>query len=718
MQLRDYQQKAIDEVAAAFRRGASSAVVSAATGVGKSVLFRRVAEGCAQKGNRSLLVVHGEALVRQAAKHFRSSGLTVGVEMGTEASRGHEQVVVASIDTIRNRLARFPEDAFSVVQVDECFPAGTLVDGRPIETLKVGDLVRSYNEETRTVEMRPVVRLFKNQARALVRITLDDGRMLVCTEGHPMAVKGCQDVGYVPALHCEGRDLVGDFEESGGVLTRCLYRVDEVVHVDAKTHATDGFVYNIEVEHNHNYFVDGLLVHNCHHAMAASYLRTLAHFGFAVPTVDEKGNISDTVKTPRRGKARLIGYTATPDRGDKRDIMHVFDVLAFEYGIQQAIDDGWLVRPVQEMCTLDGLDLSVVRRTAGDLNAKQLAKALEPVLEPMAREIARVAGTDPCLIYSPLVTLAERMTALLQRVDPGPRIETITGETDADTRKRWFAAFQAGLLARLSSVGTLTEGVDLPAARIAAVCRMTTVRALYAQIVGRVLRLPPGVDHLLTAAARKAAIAASSKPTAIVLDFAGNAGKHKLIRLVDLFADDLPDGITDLAAKKVSEFDGDPMQAIAAALAEIKAMEEAMRGKAMVRTVVDPFDVFDVPRERDSWGRPATDGQLAALVNYGVVPFKAGKNDEETMAARHRAMETARKMFDFKQASRFLDRVTSRSNANMATVKQIKILMGKGVPQDRALALTFEQASQAIDGLSRSKWVATSAWMRQWAQAS
>ena len=38
------------------------------------------------------------------------------------------------------------------------------------------------------------------------------------------------------------------------------------------------YVYNIEVEQNHNYFADGLLVHNCHHTSAGTWAKALQHF--------------------------------------------------------------------------------------------------------------------------------------------------------------------------------------------------------------------------------------------------------------------------------------------------------------------------------------------------------------------------------------------------------------------------------------------------------
>lgn len=540
---------------------------------GKSRLFRRVAEGAAEKGHRSMLIVRGDALVRQAATHFRASGLSVGVEMGTMRSAG-EQVVVASVDSLRGRMDRFTKSDFAVVQIDEC-----------------------------------------------------------------------------------------------------------------------------------------------HHCMAPSQLRILADLGFAVPEVSDKGEILES-KTPRETDALLVGYTATPDRGDKLDIMQVFETVAFEYDIQTAIGDGWLVPIRQEMCVLDGLDLSKVRTAAGDLSAAELGRVLEPLIEPMAREICEVAGMRPTIIYSPLVKLAHQMTDVLRRVEPGPRVETIDGATDDQRRQEFFAAFQQGVLQRLSSVGTLTEGVDLPAAAVAAVCRMTKVRALYTQIVGRVLRLPPGVDHLPTAEARRLAISRSVKPYATVLDFAGNSGRHKLVRLIDLFTDDLAPGVADLAAKHLDEADGDPMGAIGLALSEIEEMVARVRGSKIERILVDPFELWDIPRQRDSWGRLATPAQVDTLLNAGVVPVKRGRSPTEQAAAMKAARDEISRLFDFKSASKMIDRIVGRTRQDLATVKQVRMLISKGIPRDRAMELTFADANKSIDELERCGWKPTTAWIRRWASSA
>jgi hypothetical protein len=73
-----------------------------------------------------------------------------------------------------------------VLGIDECFPAGTLVGGRPIESLQVGESVPSWDEQTGQPCLRPVEHLFRSVPSALVRVRLADGDSIVCTPNHPI----------------------------------------------------------------------------------------------------------------------------------------------------------------------------------------------------------------------------------------------------------------------------------------------------------------------------------------------------------------------------------------------------------------------------------------------------------------------------------------------------------------------------------------------------
>jgi superfamily II DNA or RNA helicase/intein/homing endonuclease len=149
----------------------------------------------AQAGRRILFLAHRRELINQTYRKLRDVGLPddgVGVIMATDARRRPTAPVqVASIDTLRYR-ARPPAD---VVFVDEFFPAGTLVDGRPIETIRVGDRVRSFNHRTAQVELRTVQHVFTSAPSTLVTVQLASGERITCTAGHPFFTSR----GYIPA---------------------------------------------------------------------------------------------------------------------------------------------------------------------------------------------------------------------------------------------------------------------------------------------------------------------------------------------------------------------------------------------------------------------------------------------------------------------------------------------------------------------------------------
>jgi len=88
--------------------------------------------------------------------------------------------------------------------IDECFPAGTLIDGIPIEEIKPGDIVSSFNHSTGKIEPRPVVRLFKQESNALVRLHLSNGTSIECTANHPFFTA---EEGYQPASIIEGMTI-------------------------------------------------------------------------------------------------------------------------------------------------------------------------------------------------------------------------------------------------------------------------------------------------------------------------------------------------------------------------------------------------------------------------------------------------------------------------------------------------------------------------------
>lgn len=72
-----------------------------------------------------------------------------------------------------------------IIDEGHCFPAGTLVDGRPIETFKTGDVIRAFDHASGRIVMSRVLNRQVRRAASLYRITLQGGGSIVSTGKHP-----------------------------------------------------------------------------------------------------------------------------------------------------------------------------------------------------------------------------------------------------------------------------------------------------------------------------------------------------------------------------------------------------------------------------------------------------------------------------------------------------------------------------------------------------
>lgn len=121
IELRDYQQEAIEKIFEAQERGVRRQILAMATGAGKTVVFASLVNRRLVSGGRALVLAHRDRLIRQAAdKISKFVPLSeIGIVMG-ESNRFHARCVVASVQTLarRRRLAVMPK--FDLVIVDEC----------------------------------------------------------------------------------------------------------------------------------------------------------------------------------------------------------------------------------------------------------------------------------------------------------------------------------------------------------------------------------------------------------------------------------------------------------------------------------------------------------------------------------------------------------------------------------------------------------------------
>lgn len=422
-----------------------------------------------------------------------------------------------------------------------------------------------------------------------------------------------------------------------------------------------------------------LIIDEAHHATSPSYRRVIDYY--------------------RTNPAlKVLGVTATPDRTDEEALGQVFQSVAFDYDVLDAINDGWLVPIEQQMVHVEGLDYSSIRTTAGDLNGGDLAAVLEAEknLHQMASASVAIIGRRRALVFNASVKAAETTAEIFNRHRAG-MAAWVCGKTEREERRRILADFAAGKLQVVCNCGVLTEGFDDPGVEVVIMGRPTKSRSLYSQMVGRSTRPLPGVvDGPEMADERRAAIAASAKPWCLVVDFVGNAGKHKLITSADILGGKVSEEAMELARARTLKAGGpvNMTEALGEAEEELKQrreqarLSEAARRAQIVATArfttqsVDPFDVLHLDpvkaRGVDS-ERQLTEKQRSLLAKQGINP------DNVTFA----------------QGRQLVAEIFRRWDGKLCSFKQAKVLRKYGYSAD----VSFAEASATIDALAKNGWM-------------
>lgn len=429
-------------------------------------------------------------------------------------------------------------------------------------------------------------------------------------------------------------------------------------------------------------------------------LRRLGKGRFSLLIVDEAHHY--TAKTYRRvldffGEAKILGLTATPDRGDEEALGSIFDGVPYCMDIEDGIEAGYLVPVTGREVNLQEIDLSGVSSKAGDLAEGELDEVMVKAVEGIVRETLRLEPMRQGIAFFPGVRSAEYAHRRFNEILPNSSC-FISAHTDPEERRSLVAAYKAGHYRYLCNCQIATEGFDAPPASLIIQGRPTKSRALYAQMVGRGTRVLPGtVDHLHgreRATDRRAAVAASAKPDMVILDFVGNSGKHALATVEDVLGGNYTEeevSEAKAAKKRLGENARNARELLAQArraLAERAKSIAAAKVRSTVRDF-DPFQVFgiDMPDEarytsRFGNAQPATEGQIEAL-------RRAGVPDDELNQMTKRA------------ASKLFQVIQGRRKHNLCTFKQLRILQKHGVTRKD---VRYVRAGQAIDYIASVGW--------------
>lgn len=209
---------------------------------------------------------------------------------------------------------------------------------------------------------------------------------------------------------------------------------------------------------------DMVIVDEAHHAAAGTYRKILDHF-----------------------KPRLtLGFTATPNRGDKVRLDDIFQKIIFSRDLRWGINNGYLCDILCKRVEI-GYDLSKVHTRMGDYAPGELADAMAGTADAVA-QTCREHAQGPTLIFAVNVAQAEEIASKI------PGSVAVTGQTK--NREEIIRRFTEGEIPCLVNVMVFTEGTDIPRVETVIIARPTQSDSLYAQMVGRGLRLWPGKERL------------------------------------------------------------------------------------------------------------------------------------------------------------------------------------------------------------------------------
>lgn len=399
-------------------------------------------------------------------------------------------------------------------------------------------------------------------------------------------------------------------------------------------------------------YFNTIIIDEAHHCISDSYQKVLKHFP----------------------EAHVLGVTATPDRGDMRNLGQYFESLAYEYTLPKAIKEGYLT-PIKALTIPLKIDMSGVSVQAGDFKASDIGTALDPYLEGIAREMQKYCADKKTVVFLPLVKTSQKFRDVLNNY--GFQAAEVNG--DSQDRAEILSDFESGKYNVLCNSMLLTEGWDCPSVDCVVVLRPTKVRGLYCQMVGRGTRLSPGKEHLL------------------LLDFLWHTERHELCHPASLICDN--EEVAQKMTENLKEAAGCPVdieEAEKTASEDVVAQREEALAKQLAemkrrkKKLVDPLQFEMSIQAEDLSGYvpafgwemgPPSDKQKATLEKLGILPDQ---------------IENAGK------AAKLLDRLDKRRNEGLTTPKQIRFLEGRGF--QHVGTWQFDAAKKLIDRIAANGW--------------
>lgn len=561
---------------------------------------------------------------------------------------------------------------------------------------------RPYQNEAK----RNVYRAFKRGARSVLAVMpTGTGKTVMFSS----VVKDCVEQGKRVAIFAHREELLDQAAEKIETLAGMPVHIEQGTRRQADDESQVVIACVFSMIRRLGRFpadrFDLVIIDEAHRTLAQTYRDLLDHFS----------------------GARVLGVTATPNRGDERALGQVYDEVAYVMTPVDAVLGGWLVPSRTLMIPLESLDLSTVRRRNGDFVAGDLGavmsetKVLREAIVPSVELAGHLQGILFCCTIAHMHLVAETVREIAEERRLDLTVATVDGTTPKDERRRIMDGFRSGQIRWLINVDVATEGFDAPSTAAIIDLQPTQSRARYVQKKGRGSRPLPGVidgidaaammvrlDHLMAtgairepldpwiaaavagvhqgddSAARRLAIALSAKRECLVLDFTDNSGRFDLADGMDALGGDYELPEREEAERILAAGDA---RHLLDALEQARAARAARLREAQARAG-DPFALFDLPCRKDRFGREPT-----AKHSRVLKPMRLPLGEIDWRMANDITIEVAR-----------------RERLDLSLYEQACVLARLGCPIDWLPTMTRAEASRLIEVVACGGWRRPADW--------
>lgn len=515
IELRDYQKEAIAECLKQ-----KTGLVEAATNSGKTAIFAGVIKKLYPM--KTLIIIHRSEIFWQLKEMVEKYiGIKVGIITAGEVDI--KPVTVAMITTLLNRIGKddnitnFFEDVQCVI-IDECLrgqTAITLPDGskKGIKEIYEDDKIQSvlsFNLEKNIFEEKKILRkicttrkwrenpvpLYDVMFEVVFNNKIKKSEITV-TGNHKIYT---MNRGYVRVDEL----IVGDpvkFEFARKKIEQFLYNHNGVVvsvkerKYERKKGATHGikYVYNLEVEDNHNYFANNVLVSNCHRAKARSYESILSackavyRFGFS-------GTISpDTTPAGMQIRQWLGDVILKISNAEliEGGVSAVPKVYVYELDVKPKLDGVYNLAKTQLLSEKGEYTGSDLMKKVYNLSMQKGIVENEERNEK-AIEVTKKHQNQSILIIVDLLEHGEIVEKMLN--EAGINAVFISGQSEV--RKSALDLFKREKLRVLISTSILDEGIDIASIQVLCFLAGKKSKRQLLQRVGRGLRKKEGLNEV------------------------------------------------------------------------------------------------------------------------------------------------------------------------------------------------------------------------------